>query len=47
MVKVTSHDLTSGTPVTTFKRNNYLYRTAMRYNRELDRDMDGVACEKL
>jgi hypothetical protein len=24
-----------------------LYRTAMRYNRRLDRDKDGIACEKL
>jgi hypothetical protein len=24
-----------------------LYRTAMRYNRGLDRDKDGIACEKL
>ena len=37
----------SGTPgVTTFKRSTRLYNTAMRYNRDLDRDRDGVACEK-
>jgi Excalibur calcium-binding domain len=42
-----AHDKTSGTPVTTFKRSTYLYRTAMRYNRGLDRDKDGIACEKL
>lgn len=42
-----AHDRTSGTPVTTFKRSNYLYGLAMRYNRGLDRDKDGIACEKL
>ena len=37
----------SGTPgVTTFKRSTRLYNTAMSYNRDLDRDRDGVACEK-
>jgi hypothetical protein len=45
--RVVAHDRTSGEPVTTFKRNNYLYKTAMRYNRGLDRDKDGIACEKL
>jgi excalibur calcium-binding domain-containing protein len=33
--------------VTTFKRSNSLYRTAISYNRGLDRDGDGIACEKL
>jgi hypothetical protein len=45
--KVGARDKTSGTPVTTFKRSTFLYRTAMRYNRALDRDKDGIACEKL
>jgi hypothetical protein len=45
--KVGARDKTSGTPVTTFKRSTYLYKTAMRYNRGLDRDKDGIACEKL
>jgi hypothetical protein len=45
--KVGARDRTSGTPVVTFKRSNFLYRTAMRYNRGLDRDKDGIACEKL
>jgi hypothetical protein len=45
--KVGAHDRTSGTPVTSFKRSTFLYRTAMRYNRSLDRDRDGIACEKL
>jgi Excalibur calcium-binding domain len=40
-------DKTSGEPVTNFKRSTLLYRTAMRYNRGLDRDKDGIACEKL
>jgi Excalibur calcium-binding domain len=34
-------------PVTNFKRSTFLYRIAMRYNRGLDRDKDGIACEKL
>ena len=42
-----ARDKTSGTPVTNFKRSTFLYRTAMRYNRSLDRDKDGIACEKL
>jgi hypothetical protein len=45
--KVGARDKTSGTPVTTFKRSTYLYKTAMRYNRGLDRGKDGIACEKL
>jgi hypothetical protein len=44
--RVGAHDRTSGTPVTTFVRNNYLYKLAMRYNRGLDRDRDGIACER-
>jgi hypothetical protein len=45
--KVGAHDKTSGVPVTTFKRSTRLYRIAMSYNRGLDRDKDGIACEKL
>jgi Excalibur calcium-binding domain len=45
--RVGARDKTSGEPVTTFRRSNLLYRTAMRYNRGLDRDKDGIACEKL
>jgi Excalibur calcium-binding domain len=41
-----AHDKTSGTPVTTFVRSDRLYRLAMSYNRGLDRDKDGVACEQ-
>lgn len=37
----------SGAPgVTTFKRSNRIYRIAMSWNRGLDHDKDGVACEK-
>ena len=39
-------DKTSGTPVTTFKRSNKKYATAMRKNDDLDRDGDKIACEK-
>ena len=39
-----------GTPVTTFYSSTRLYNIAMSYNRErghnLDRDHDGIACEK-
>jgi hypothetical protein len=38
--------VTSGSPVTTFKRSNRLYTQAMRYNKGLDRDHDKIACEK-
>jgi hypothetical protein len=44
--KVGARDKTSGVPVTTFKRSTRLYRLAMSYNRGLDRDKDGIACEK-
>jgi hypothetical protein len=44
--RVGAHDKTSGTPVTNFKRSNLLYRLAMRTNPRLDRDKDGIACEK-
>jgi hypothetical protein len=43
-----AHDRTrSGTnPVTNFYRSTKLYNLAIRYNSDLDRDGDGVACEK-
>src|ERR687888_451939 len=48
--KVGAHDRTSGTPVTTFYRSTRLYKIAMSYNGQrgynLDRDRDGIACEK-
>lgn len=33
-------------PVTNFTRSTLLYNKAMSYNRGLDRDNDGIACEK-
>jgi hypothetical protein len=45
--KLRAHDRTkSGDPVTNFRRSTALYLTAMHYNRGLDRDKDGIACEK-
>jgi hypothetical protein len=44
--KLRAHDRTTGTPVTNFRRSTRLYRIAMSYNRGLDRDKDGIACEK-
>jgi hypothetical protein len=40
--KVGARDKTTGTPVTTFKRSNLLYRLNIRS----DADHDGIACEK-
>ena len=39
-------DKTSGVRVTTFHRNNDAYWAAERHNGSLDRDNDGIACEK-
>jgi hypothetical protein len=36
----------SGSPVTTFYRSTRVYSIAMHYNKDLDRDRDGIACEK-
>ncbi|SEB60373.1 Excalibur calcium-binding domain-containing protein [Nocardioides exalbidus] len=44
--RANARDRTSGTPVTTFRRDTALYNTAMRANRRLDGDGDGIACEK-
>jgi hypothetical protein len=44
--KLGARDHTSGTPVTAYRRSNTLYAKAMRNNRGLDRDHDGIACEK-
>jgi Excalibur calcium-binding domain len=44
--KLLARDHTSGEPVTTFKRSTTLYNLAMSYNRGLDRDKDGIACEQ-
>ena len=39
-------DRTSVKPVTTFKRDTAEYNRAMRAKPDLDRDRDGIACEK-
>ncbi len=44
--RATARDHTSGTPVTNFRRDTALYNTADRANGGLDRDNDGIACEK-
>jgi hypothetical protein len=41
-----ARDHTSGDPVTNFKRSTAVYKTAVGYNKGLDRDKDGIACEK-
>lgn len=41
-----AHDHTSGTPVTSFTHNTAAYNTAVKANADLDRDKDGIACEK-
>ncbi len=44
--KLHAVDHTSGRPVTNFYRSTSRYNTAMSNNRNLDRDRDGIACEK-
>lgn len=44
--KATARDKTSGTPVTNFKHSTKKYKKAIRNNSDLDRDRDGIACEK-
>ena len=44
--KSNAKDKTSGKPVTTFKKSTSLYNKVIRYKRGLDRDKDGIACEK-
>lgn len=41
-----ARDKTSGRPVTTFRKDTAGYNKAMNANRGLDRDKDGIACEK-
>jgi Excalibur calcium-binding domain len=41
-----AHDRTSGTPVRNFFHNTKQYRLAVSHNATLDRDKDGIACEK-
>jgi hypothetical protein len=40
------HIAAGAMPVANFKRSNRLYSLAMHYNRGLDRDHDGIACEQ-
>ena len=35
-----------GGDVTNFRRSNAIYNTAEQHNGDLDRDNDGIACEK-
>jgi len=44
--RANARDKTSGKPVTNFRRDTALYNTAIRANGGLDRDKDGIACEK-
>lgn len=39
-------DKTSGDPVTNFKHSTSLYKKIIARNHGLDRDHDGIACEK-
>jgi hypothetical protein len=39
-------DHTSGTRVTNFKHSTSLYKKVIGYRKGLDRDHDGIACEK-
>ena len=39
-------DKTTGRPVTNFRRDTPGYNKAMKANPGLDRDKDGIACEK-
>jgi Excalibur calcium-binding domain len=41
-----ARDQTSGDPVRNFFHSTRLYLVAMRWNKGLDRDKDGIACEK-
>jgi len=41
-----ARDKTTGSPVTTFRHDTAEYRRAMSRNSDLDRDKDGIACEK-
>jgi hypothetical protein len=44
--KLLAKDKTAGDPVTNFKRSTRLYNVAMGWNKRLDGDKDGIACEK-
>lgn len=44
--KSNAKDKTSGKRVTTFKHSTSLYKKIIKYRAGLDRDKDGIACEK-
>jgi len=44
--RVGARDKTTGKPVTNFTRDTHFYLRAMHFNRGLDRDHDGIACER-
>lgn len=44
--KANAKDKTSGKRVTNFKRSTSLYKKVIGYRKGLDRDKDGIACEK-
>ncbi len=44
--KTTARDKSAGVPVRNFFKSNRFFKLAMSYNRGLDRDHDGIACEK-
>lgn len=44
--KSNARDHTSGKRVTNFKHSTSLYKKMIGYHRDLDRDRDGIACEK-
>jgi hypothetical protein len=41
-----ARDHTSGKPVTDFKVSTSLYKKIINYRKSLDRDHDGIACER-
>jgi hypothetical protein len=42
----TDHHTKTSKPVTNFKRSTKIYTIAVKYHPDLDRDKDGIACEK-
>ncbi len=44
--KAHAKDHTSGKPVTNFKHSTSLYKKIVGHRSSLDRDKDGIACEK-
>lgn len=44
--KAKAVDKTKGKKVTNFTRSDKIYAEAMKYNKGLDADKDGIACEK-